>query len=85
MVGGAEKVRPAGKLRGVLGRIDQGECQQGHYEEVNKPRRSGVVHLVFIIDTDKSVAAIVTGVLLVLTITQRTMLLLCTRPEMIRL
>lgn len=35
-------VRPAGKLRGVLGWIDQGERQQGHHEEVNKPRFGGV-------------------------------------------
>lgn len=45
VVGRAEKIRPAGELRGVLGRIDQGERQQGYYEEMNKPRRSGVICL----------------------------------------
>lgn len=30
MVGRAEKVRPAGELRGVLGRVNTGQRQQGY-------------------------------------------------------
>ena len=45
MVGGAEEIMPAGELRGVLGRIDQGQRQQGHYEEIKKPRRSVALRL----------------------------------------
>ena len=43
-----------------------------HTDSYKKTPGAGFVHLVFSIDTDKSVAAIVTGVLLVLTITHLT-------------
>lgn len=40
VVGWAEKIRPVGKLRSVLGGVDTGQRQQGHNAQIKRGREA---------------------------------------------